>query len=322
MAFLTPAQVEQFHEQGYLIVENLFDPVQDLDPVMEEYAGVLDNLALELYTKGEIKSLYRELPFEKRLTQIYAESGKVHAQYFDFSLPQADVKADTPYWAGPAVFRTLRNEKLLDAVESIIGPEIYSNPVQHIRLKPPESLTPKDANGRVQLGKTPVHQDNGVVLPEADESNILTVWFSFKDVTAKNGCLCVWPGSHREGLMHHCPTHRGLGIPGKLLKIGKAFPAELKKGSAIFMNKLTVHASFSNHSDDVRISFDLRYNPIGEPTGRGYFPGFIARSRQHPETELHDPAEWNRLWAEARHNLSTHTMGKFNRWTENSPVCA
>ncbi len=34
MAFLTPAQVEQFHEQGYLIVDNLFDPVQDLDPVM------------------------------------------------------------------------------------------------------------------------------------------------------------------------------------------------------------------------------------------------------------------------------------------------
>jgi ectoine hydroxylase-related dioxygenase (phytanoyl-CoA dioxygenase family) len=322
MAFLTQEQVEQFNEQGYLIVEDLFDPEADLDPVMEEYAQVLDNLANELYARGQIKSLYRELPFEERLTQVYRESGKVHAQYFDFSLPQADVKEDTPYWAGPAVFRMLRNEKLLDAAESIIGPEIYSNPVQHIRLKPPEHLTPKDSNGRVQLGKTPVHQDSGVVLPEADETNMLTVWFSFKDVTAKNGCLCVWPYSHRQGLMHHCPTQRGLGIPGKMLKIGKAIPAEMKKGSALFLTKLTVHASYANHSDSVRISFDLRYNPIGQPTGRGYFPGFVARSRAHPESELHDPAEWNRLWAAARHKLATQGMGKFNRWSADSPVCA
>ena len=322
MAFLTQEQVQQFRDQGYLIVEDLFDPEADLDPVLEEYAQVLDNLAMDLYVKGEIKSPYRELPFEERLTKIYGESGKVHAQYFDFSLPQADVKEDTPYWAGPAVFRMLRNEKLLDAAESIIGPEIYSNPVQHIRLKPPEHLTPKDAKGHVQLGKTPVHQDIGVVLPEADDTEILTVWFSFKDVTAKNGCLCVWPGSHRQGIMHHCPTHRGLGIPGKLLKIGKAIPAEMKKGSALFLTKMTVHASYSNHSDNVRISFDLRYNPIGQPTGRGYFPGFVARSRQHPETELHDPAEWDRLWAAARYNLATQGMGKFNRWTADSPVCA
>ena len=54
MAYLTPAQVEQFHEEGYLIVENLFDPVQDLDPVMAEYAAVLDKLAMELYAKAAL----------------------------------------------------------------------------------------------------------------------------------------------------------------------------------------------------------------------------------------------------------------------------
>jgi len=166
MTHLTASQVAQFREQGYLIVENLFDPIKDLDPIIDEYKVVLENLAQELYAKGEIASTYAELPFGQRLIEIYRESGKVHAQYFDFSLPQAGVQEDTPMWVGPAVFRTLRNEKLLDAVESIIGPEIFSNPVQHVRLKPPEALTPKDENGRVQLGKTPVHQDNGVVLPK------------------------------------------------------------------------------------------------------------------------------------------------------------
>ena len=161
MAHLTEAQVAQFKEEGYLVVEDVLDPEQDLDPVIEEYADVLDQLAQELYDKGEISSTYNDLPFGERLTKIYAESGRVHAQYFDFSLPQQNVQPDTPMWVGPKVFHLLRNEKLLDAIESLIGPEIYSNPVQHVRLKPPEHLCPvNEDTGRPQIGATPWHQDN------------------------------------------------------------------------------------------------------------------------------------------------------------------
>lgn len=48
MAHLTQAQVAHFEEQGYLVVEDLFDPEQDLHPVIEEYGGVLDRLAQDL----------------------------------------------------------------------------------------------------------------------------------------------------------------------------------------------------------------------------------------------------------------------------------
>src|SRR5215213_5439118 len=304
MGSLTAEQVEQFHSQGYLLVEGLFDPKADIEPIIEEYQGVLDKLASELYAKGELSSTYADLPFGQRLIEIYKQSSKVHAQYFDFSLPQADVREDTPLWVGPAVFNMLRNEKLLNAVESIIGPEIYSNPVQHVRLKPPERLTPKDAKGKVQLGKTPVHQDNGVVLSEADQTDMLTVWFPLWDATVENGCLVVWPRSHRQGLLDHCPRPGGLQIPGQLLS-GKAQSMPMRRGDALLMHKLTVHASHSNNSDNVRWSFDLRYNPIGQPTGRSSFPGFIARSRKHPETELRDPAEWARSWLLARHTPAT-----------------
>ena len=321
MAALTSDQVEQFQREGYLLVENMFDPVADIDPIIAEYQGVLDRLADELYGRGAISSAHAELPFGQRLIEIYKESGAVHAQYFDFSLPQADVRADTPFWAGPAVFNMIRNEKLLDAVESLIGPEIYSNPVQHVRLKPPEHLTPKDALGRVQLGKTLVHQDNGVVLPEADQTDMLTVWFPLWDATVENGCLVVWPQSHIQGLLDHCPNPGGLQIPGKLLS-GKAKSMPMRRGDALFMNKLTVHASHSNTSNNIRWSFDLRYNPIGQPTGRSAFPGFIARSRKHPETELRDAVAWAHSWLEARDTLAATEMGQFNRWSAENAVCA
>ncbi|HCQ01929.1 MAG TPA: phytanoyl-CoA dioxygenase, partial [Candidatus Latescibacteria bacterium] len=134
MTGIPDEQLTFFEEQGYLLAKGLLDPVQDLDPVMREYEGVLDYLAIELYQQRVIASTYDDLPFGERVTKIYGESGRVHAQYFDFSLPQGSVKKDTPFWAGPAVFYMLTSPRLLDAVETFIGPEIYSNPVQHVRI--------------------------------------------------------------------------------------------------------------------------------------------------------------------------------------------
>ncbi|MBI4529898.1 MAG: phytanoyl-CoA dioxygenase family protein [Candidatus Latescibacteria bacterium] len=323
MVHLTAAQVAHFHERGYVVVEGLLNPEEDLDPIIEEYKGVLDRLAYELYDRGEISSTYADLPFGKRLIQIYAESGKVHAQYFDFSLPQKGVKDETPMWVGPAVFNALCNERLLDAVESLIGPEISSNPVQHVRLKPPERLTPKDPQtGRVQLGATLWHQDNGVVLPEADETEMLTVWFPLLDATIENGCLEVIPYSHSRGLIHHCVGRAGLTIPDKFLSQEDAIPLPMKRGDVLFMTRLTCHCSLSNHSDDIRWSFDLRYNPVGQPTGRGVFPGFVARSRVHPEIELHDAKVWAEMWYETRRTLARQSDPVYNRWRADDPVCA
>ena len=96
------------------------------------------------------------------------------------------------------MFDALTAPGLLDAVESFIGPEIYSNPVQHVRIKVPESRAPRDEKGHVKFGITPWHQDQGVVNPDADETEMLTVWFPLMDADVENGCLSVVPGSHRE----------------------------------------------------------------------------------------------------------------------------
>jgi phytanoyl-CoA hydroxylase len=234
------------------------------------------------------------------------------------------VQPATPFWAGPAVFRTLVNEALLDAVESIVGPEIYSNPVQHVRLKPPERWTPTNANtGLPQLGVTPWHQDNGVVLPEADDGEIMTVWFSLTDALIEHGCMQVFPGSHRRGLLQHCKRPGGLTVPEPMLPDQQAVPLPMKPGDVLFLTQLTCHSSLSNISDTIRGSFDLRYQPIGKPTGRPSFPGFVARSRANPDSELRDPAVWERLWCDTRDRMAREQKeGPFNRWNVEAEVCA
>jgi phytanoyl-CoA hydroxylase len=326
VTLLTTEQVDRFDNEGYLVVEDLIDVKAFLDPMVDEYQDLLDRLASDLYAQGKIPSTYQDLPFGRRLTQVYADTGKVWSQYFDFSLPFSNVKADEPCHFGPAVFAMLRNPDILDVAESLIGPEIYSNPVQHVRLKPPERLVPRDpTTGRVMLGATNWHQDASVVIEEADETNMLTVWVPITDATEENGCLAVVPRNHREGLLQHCvsPT-LGNHLPEKFFAAERAKPIPLRRGGALFLHRKTPHSSLSNNSDDIRWSMDLRYNPTGQPTGRPEFPGFVARSRANPASELRDPAAWEQAWLDTRARMAGHPelVGAFYRWKEGDPGCA
>lgn len=324
MDHLNLEQCSQFHDEGYLVVRDFFDPAADLDPIIREYEGVLDRLAHDLVAAGEISSAHADHGFSERLIRICQESGRIHAQSFDFSLPQRSIQANTPIWNGPAVFNILRHAKLLDVMEDLIGPEIYSNPIQHVRLKLPEDRAIRDAEGKILQGVTPWHQDNGVIQAEADDTDMITVWFPLWDASIESGCLEVMPRSHRAGVMDHCPFGgAGFGIPDKLLAKERAVPLPMQRGDILLMHRRTCHSSLPNRSDRVRWSFDLRYNPLGQPSGRSAFPGFVARSRAHPETELHDPKAWADSWRAARDRLAGDAEAQtFNRWDGAREVCA
>ena len=42
MTALTEQELKQFQDDGYLVVEDLFDPKVVLDPLIDEYEGVMD----------------------------------------------------------------------------------------------------------------------------------------------------------------------------------------------------------------------------------------------------------------------------------------
>lgn len=326
MPKLDTQSIERFHEQGFLVVDDVLDPERDLDPVVDEYTTLLDNLITRWYAEGKLPSDYRGLPFAERLLELlkagYSGTLGLH-QHIDISLPQSKVQADTPIHVGPAVFELMRSPRLLDTIESLIGSEIYSNPVQHIRLKLPERDLPADRPNDSMAITTPWHQDQGVLMPEADGTEVITVWLPVTDATIEKGCLAVVPGSHREGLATHCPGGPGgLRIPAQLMRGDDAVPAPVKRGGVLIMHRQMMHCALPNRSNDLRWSYDLRYHPIGQPTGRPAFPGFIARSRQNPASELRDPSQWVSLWHEARARLAAEAQPNFNRWAAGTPVCA
>ena len=146
------------------------------------------------------------------------------------------------------------------------------------------------------------------------------------EATIENGCLRVIPQSHQKGLVTHCPSRPGqtfdLRIP-ESIRGTNILPVPMRRGSVLFLHRRTMHSSLRNVSDGVRWSFDLRYQPIGQPTGRPWLPSFVVRSRRNPASEIHDWRAWAARWHAARTHLTAHPEDmKPRRWTGAEPVCA
>ena len=312
---LTNAQKTQFEDKGYLVVEDLL-PDHLLADIRAEYSALLDGL-YDDWVRADRVPDEPGLDFWQKLLIAY-RAGCDWFQPMDISLPGDEITADTPFHFGPAVFDMIREPRLLDLVEDLIGPEITSNPIQHVRLKPPSGDLHRD-EVRAHITATDWHQDKAVAHAEGDNTQMVTVWLAISDATVENGCLQVIPGKPR--MYPHCPKTQ-TGIADGFIDESKAVPLPVRAGGAVIFHPLTPHASLTNQSENFRWSFDFRYNVTGQPTGRSHFPEFVARSRKNPESVLADWRDWRDLWVQARAKLCKQPHIPIHRWSADSPVCA
>lgn len=312
---LSQAQQDAFARDGYLVVEGVLS-ADLLGRIRTEYAGLLEGLYDGWHAQGRVPAP-EGMDFWAKLQAAYG-AGCDWFQPMDISLPGDQITADTPFHFGPAVFDMLRHDRLLDIVEALIGPEITSNPIQHVRIKPPAPTLSRE-EARAHITSTDWHQDRAVAHASGDATQMVTVWLAITDATVDNGCLQVIPG--RPQMYPHCPK-RQTAIADGFLDMDKAQPLPVKAGGAVIFHPLTPHASLVNTSDGFRWSFDIRYNVTGQPTGRSHFPDFIVRSRSAPESVLEDWQGWRDLWVAARARLAGQPHIPIHRWTSDAPACA
>ena len=316
---LSEDQVTFFNANGYLVVEDVLDQATVLDPVRAEYAALLDRLYDSWFAEGRVTTPPAQLEFWGKLLHAY-QAGCDWFQPMDISLPGERILADTPMHFGPAVFEMLTAPRLLDMVECLIGPEITSNPIQHVRIKPPATGLRAD-EVRAHITATDWHQDRAVALQEADQTQMVTVWLAITDATVENGCLQVLPKAHDQEILPHCPKTQ-TAIADGYVNQDQALPLPVKSGGAVIFHPLTPHSSLTNTTNGFRWSFDIRFNVTGQPTGRAQFPEFVARSRKLPETVLKDWRQWESMWQAVRARLADAPHIDIHRWTSDSPACA
>jgi len=147
----------------------------------------------------------------------------------------------------------VRHPKVLDAVESIIGPNIL---IYHLTSWLKEPGEPSHVSW---------HQDGTYFGLEPYEQ--VTAWIALSDATPEMGCMKMIPGSHVIGQRAHKDTFS----PGNLLSRGQTidYPLDytkyvmmpVKAGQISLHHTHVVHSSEQNRSNQRRIGFGVSYIP-------------------------------------------------------------
>lgn len=274
---LTQAQQHQLHDLGYVVAPDLIDHAT-IDAVRSEIDGVVDQYARQMHDEGMLPESYSDAGFDRQLAKI-AQHDIAAAREL---IARVHGERGEGGHMGPAIFDLIRHPKLLDAMESLVGPEIIGSSVYRIRPKAP-GLT---------KGAVPWHQDSGYLMGHCDREMIITCWIPLVDADIENGCLYVIPEAHKHGILQH---HTG-GSAGYLVindedlpPNAKPIPVPVPKGGVLIMTNLTPHASFMNNSDHVRWSIDLRYQNASVPHNVDVHPGDIDPDGPEIEIACHPP---------------------------------
>ena len=227
LASVDATAVASFHRDGFLSIEQAFDPAvigdataaikdlirganPDFNNLMFE-AGAADRPVDEL-TALERSELVRKL---------------MNFCRFD-----------------PRLDRVLRDPAMLDVIEQIVGET--PKPIQEMALlKPP-------GGGR----EKPWHQDLAY-FDYAQGTPVVGVWIALDPAEVSNGCMHVVSGTHRDIVPHFrirdwqvCDTH----ILGKPI-----LAAPLPPGGALLFSGLLLHGTPTNTSDRRRRALQFHY---------------------------------------------------------------
>jgi phytanoyl-CoA hydroxylase len=211
---LSPEQVAAYARDGYLAIDRFLDPsvVQDLQEVTDE--------------------------FVQRSRAVTS-----HTDVFDLEpghTPEAPRlrRLKSPHRQHPVYDRLLRDQRLLDVIEGLLGPQIRFQGTK-LNVKSPEFGSP-----------VAWHQD-WAFYPHTNDG-VLAVGIAIDDMELANGCLMVVPGSHRGPTLDHHQDGVFVGSVGASDAGTGAIPIELHAGGISIHHARMVHGSAPNVSSRPR----------------------------------------------------------------------
>ena len=151
----------------------------------------------------------------------------------------------------PWAYRLASHPKVLDAVESLIGPEILVDG-NLVFFKPPHDD-----------GYSSWHQDS--VYSGWHLTPSVSAWIALTVSEPANGCMRVIPGSHKQGVLEHDNVQDPnlLNKRGERLRMdvdeSQALDLVLKPGEMSLHHTNIIHGSNANTSDGPRIGFIVRF---------------------------------------------------------------
>lgn len=306
---------KEFEKNGFVRIRNVLDYKLDLEPILNDMAFIMNRLVHRFVPKKDKKRVLG-LSFKKKYSHLVKLNIPELDQYFNIRLPQ-NVNVDSDFFASQSIFNLIKNNKIIERVSKILGQEISSNPCQNSRIKQPEKAISKKNLHDGLVGRTPWHQDAGVMNKKGQKgTELVTCWIPFTKTRIENGCMMAVKESHKLGLVNHDTGSKGqVEIKGKE-KIDdlKTIALEANVGDIILLSRYLIHCSLPNKSKNFRISMDLRFNKTGQHSGRDPLPSFVVKSKNRKNIKVNNYKQWIAMWEEAKNKCIPR------KWTYKYPL--
>lgn len=213
---LTAEQRQQYEEQGFFVVRDLFNP-GEVREMIEECESILRGDYGELYT-GAMQidpGSTAEIKVERKISAVVERS---------------------------VTFRkSLLKPELMSYVQDVLGPDLLL--FRDILMLKPARVGSKMA----------WHQDSNY-WPIAP-AELCSVWTALDPATIENGCMRVIPGSHRLPLIAARNQTGWGGLEDDQVELAEAIDVEMEPGSSLFFHSRLLHGSEPNRSDQSRRAF-------------------------------------------------------------------
>ncbi len=184
------------------------------------------------------------------------------------------------YLATDVPLRVARDPRILDRVESLLGPDIMLWSCEYFI---------KDAHSTKIVSW---HQDLTYWGMDGSDHEV-TAWIALSPATEASGCMRFVPGSHQQSIVAHADTFGADNMLSRGQEIAvdvdeaDAVVAALQPGQMSLHHGRLFHASGPNSTDDRRIGLVIRYiRPDTPSTGVGRDYAMLLRGADRHGTRI------------------------------------
>jgi len=277
---LSIEQLQKFERDGYLVIEN-FIPEETIPKLIDEA-----NKLVSEYNAQDI-TIFTTEEQQRNSNEYFLSSGDKIRFFWEENAFNKDGSSKQDKLLSinkighalhelDPVFRDFSHcKKMQDLVASLGLKEALVVQSMYIFKQP-----------RIG-GKVGLHQDSPFLY--TDPLTAIGFWFAFQDATKNNGCLWIWPGSHKYGLSRRFVRNKDgtgtewLDMPKHpdfpTWEESKLIPVEVKKGTCIILHGSVVHMSYENKSNESRHAYTLH---VIDGTAKYPENNWLQRPKENP----------------------------------------
>jgi hypothetical protein len=272
---LTPSQVEEFREQGYLIVNRFYDPVREIEPIQLDIWKII-NILLNKYDISTDREPFSPTTFDRGYQHLITVDRRYGSEVYDAIKQIPAFTRLTSLEKNEGIFRQLRDSSLPAIAGAGSG----------IRID----------NPRESKYRSLWHYEYRDQLRSIDG---IVFWSPLVPITEDLGAVQICPKSHLGGLRRSYlkdPDHPdktgayALRIENETAELAKyeIIAPLTEPGDLVLMDFLTLHSSGINISNRSRWSMQFRYFNFHHPSGirinwSGCITNGIHLESIHPE---------------------------------------